>query len=578
MPSFGWPRLRAGAIGSGAIIVAVIGTWLPLWNVMATRQLSAAAFQAPQTDATSSSEAKFTIFLRTTPIGNETVSVDRTADGWTITSSGRAGVPVDFVSRQVQVRYSPDWKPIGLTIDATLRGQAVTGRTTISGSTAQNSFTQAGKLSERTDPIMPDAVLLSNPSWGPFEAVSQRLKTATAGSTIPAYALGGSFQIQVGSSSNETLQMGTRSISAKRTALTLLSAGAPIGMEVWGDDAGRLMRVSIPAQNLEVVRDDIGSVAVRHVVVSRPGDKEIRVPANGFRLAGTVSTPADAATSKIKLPVVILVGGSGPTDRDETVYGIPIFGQLAGALADAGFAVVRYDKRGIGQSGGRVESATLQDFADDLLAVVNTVRRMSTVDRDRLAVVGHSEGGAVAMLAAASQKDIKALGLISTAGSTGAELNLAQVAHALDRSTRTPAEKAETLALQKKIQTAVVSGSGWDAIAPQYRQQADIPWFKSFLTYDPAKVMQRVSQPILVVQGLLDTQVAPTNADRLADLARQRKKSTVDVIKVPGVNHLLVPATTGELDEYASLKDQQVSPAVSGAVVSWLQETFAAVR
>jgi pimeloyl-ACP methyl ester carboxylesterase len=578
MPSFRSPRLRAGAIGSGAVIAAVIGTWLPSWNVMATRQLSAGAFQAPQTDTTSSNEAKFTIFLRSTPIGNETVSLDRTADGWTITSSGRAGVPVDFVSRQVQVRYSPDWKPIGLTIDATLRGQAVTGRTTISGSTAQNSFTQAGKLTERTDPITPDAVLLSNPSWGPFEAVSQRLRTATAGSTIPAYALGGSFQIQVGASSNETLQMGTRSISAKRTALTLMSAGAPLGMEVWGDERGRLMRVSIPAQNLEVVRDDIGSVAVRYVVVSRPGDQEIRFPANGFRLAGTVSTPADAATSKIKLPVVILVGGSGPTDRDETIYGIPIFGQLAGALADAGFAVVRYDKRGIGQSGGRVESATLQDFADDLLAVVNTVRRMPTVDRDRLAVIGHSEGGAVAMLAAARQKDIKALALISTTGATGAELNLAQVAHALDRSTRTPAEKAETLALQKKIQTAVVSGSGWDAIAPQYRQQADIPWFKSFLTYDPAKVMPRVSQPILVVQGLLDTQVAPTNADRLAELARQRKKSAVDVIKVPGVNHLLVAATTGELDEYASLKDKQVSPAVSGAVVSWLQKTFAAVR
>ena len=372
--------------------------------------------------------------------------------------------------------------------------------------------------------------------------------------------------------------MGARSFAAKRSALTLLSAGAPLQMEVWGDEGGRLMRVSIPAQNLEIVRDDIASVAVRHVVISRPGDQDIRVPANGFRLAGTISTPAVSTGSKAKLPAVILVAGSGPTDRDEIVYGIPIFGQLAGMLADAGFMVVRYDKRGMGQSGGRVESATLDDFTDDLLAVVSAVRRMPTVDREQLAVVSHGEGGAVGMLAAARQKDIKALALISAPGTTGAELNMAQVTHTLNRSTRPASEKAETLDLQKKIHSAVITGSGWDTIPPQYRQQADVPWFKSFLTYDPAKVMPRISQPILVVQGLLDTQIAPSNADRLVELANQRKRSVVDVIKVPGVNHLLVPATTGEVDEYAALKDQQVSPAVSGAVVDWLRMTFAAAR
>src|SRR6185295_498034 len=102
------------------------------------------------------------------------------------------------------------------------------------------------------------------------------------------------------------------------------------------------------AQSIEVVREDIASVAVRHVVVSRPGDEEIRIPANGFRLAGTISKPANEGNKPA--PAVILVGGSGPADRDETVYGVPIFGQLAGMLADAGFLVLRYDKRAVGQS------------------------------------------------------------------------------------------------------------------------------------------------------------------------------------------------------------------------------------
>ena len=86
-------------------------------------------------------------------------------------------------------------------------------------------------------------------------------------------------------------------------------------------------------------------------------------------------------------------------------------------------------------------------------------------------------------------------------------------------------------------------------------------------------------QPLLIVQGELDTQVEPANADRLEALARKRKNAPpVEVVKVPGVNHLLVPATTGEVDEYATLKDKHVSPAVTEAIVTWLNKTLSAAR
>ena len=91
-------------------------------------------------------------------------------------------------------------------------------------------------------------------------------------------------------------------------------------------------------------------------------------------------------------------------DRDEVVAGIPIFAQLAGALAKQGFVVLRYDKRGVGQSGGRSERATLQDYADDLTAAVKWLAKRKDIDPRRIAVAGHSEGGAVAMLAAAREK------------------------------------------------------------------------------------------------------------------------------------------------------------------------------
>jgi pimeloyl-ACP methyl ester carboxylesterase len=314
-------------------------------------------------------------------------------------------------------------------------------------------------------------------------------------------------------------------------------------------------------------------VAARRVPVSRPNDEQIRITANGFSLAGTLSRPAGSQATP--LPAVVLVGGSGPSDRDETVFGIPIFGQLAGALADAGFAVVRYDKRGVGQSGGRAEAATLTDYADDLRAVLKLVASRKDVDKKRIAVVGHSEGGAVALLAADKDDRISALGLIAAPGTTGADLNVYQVTHALEHSGRADKDRQSTIDLQRKIQQAVITGKGWEGIPANVRRQADTPWFKSFLTFDPAKTLNGTDQPILIVQGTLDTQVPPDNADKLQQLAKARKKDgTVDIVKVPGINHLLVPASTGEVDEYATLTEKQISTAVPAAIADWLKKTF----
>jgi fermentation-respiration switch protein FrsA (DUF1100 family) len=155
------------------------------------------------------------------------------------------------------------------------------------------------------------------------------------------------------------------------------------------------------------------------------------------------------------------------------------------------------------------------------------------------------------------------------------------VTHGLERSKRPDAEKLATIELQKTIQDAVLTGKGWDKInIPEpVRRQADTPWFQSLLAFDPARVMRDINQPMLIVHGELDTQVPPANADRLETLAKARKRSTpVEVVKVPGVNHLLVPATTGEFDEYAQLADRRVSPAVLNAIIGWLQRTTATAK
>jgi pimeloyl-ACP methyl ester carboxylesterase len=537
--------------------------------------ISAAVAAAQQPTPTSSAPpSTFTIFLRSIPIGTEQVVVERTAEGWTISASGRIGPPVDVVTKDLQVRYDADWKPLSLAIDATTQGEATTLRTSISGTTARTEMSTAGKPAEKTDTVDESALLLPNLFFAPYEALAARLRDAQAGATLAAYiAPLGSTTITVGTAAEEQIQTLNRLIKARRTPISLATAdGPPQAANIWGDESGRLLRVSVPEQNLEVVREDVASVSSRRVAVSRAGDEQVRIRANGFSIAGTLSKPADAGGNP--RPAVVLVGGAEPVDRDETVAGIPIFGQIAGALADAGFYVLRYDKRGVGQSGGRPESATLDDYAEDLRAVVRFLADRKDVDRRRIAVIGYGDGGPIAMIAAAKEDRIAALAVAGSIGVKGADANLAQVSRSLERSQRSDDEKQSAVALQKQIQTAVATGTGWEDIAPEIRRQADTPWFHSFLSFDPARVMRDIDQPMLILHGSLDGQVAPSNADSLEQLAKARRRGSVEAVRVAGVNHLLVPAATGEVDEYVTLQDRTVSREVIAAFTAWLQKVL----
>ncbi len=519
----------------------------------------------------------YRVFLGGSPIGSEQIAVTRAPEGWTIRSSGQLGAPIDVVTRQLQIRYDGDWKPIELAIDGTVRGQVFSMRVAVEGTTAKTHIFQNGQTFDKTDTIAADAILLPNPFFGAFVPLAQRLRNAETGSTLHAFVPGQiAIDIPVGASNTEQIQTVSGLVVARRTMIKLPSGNGLIDAEVWSDPNGRLLRFLVPAQSLDLVREDLASVSSRVVTIARPNDEAVKFGSNGVTLAGTISKPKTPASGR--LPAVVLVSGSGAPDRDSVVSGIPIMGEIADALADAGFLVLRYDKRGSGQSGGRPGTASLIDYAEDLRAAVRYLGDRKDVDSKRIAVVGHSEGGAVALMAAEKDRRIAAVAVLAAYGVTGSELVLAQQRHLLDRMALTPEQRQERIDLQKKINDAVVSGKGLDQLPANVRRQADNPEFQSLLANDPAKIVPRVKQPLLIVQGELDTQVEPSNADRLAQLAQTRKgkESTTDVIKVPGVNHLLVPAKTGEVDEYASLNGARVAPSVTEPIISWLKKTLTA--
>jgi hypothetical protein len=522
----------------------------------------------------------FTVFFQGSAVGVEQVIVARTIDGITISGSERIGPPLAIITRLAAIKYTADWHPLDCILEGSVHDQQIALRTTVAGTKATSQFMQGQTPVNRVDEIAADAILLPSLFFGAYEAVAARLPGAKVGDRwsvfIPPQT---TATMTVRSIADDRVRTQAAVLQFRRYGLEITNPKNSIAIELWADAGGRMLRLTVPEQSFDIVRTDIASINSRREPVSRPNDEQVSIPALGFSLTATLSRPTSQPSPAPRFPAIILVGGSEPTDREEWVAGIPLFGQLASALADAGFAVLRYDKRGIGQSGGRAETATLSDYADDAVAAVQFLKRRKDVDPARIAMLGYSEGGAVASVAASRGSDIAALVLVAAPGVTGGALALEQQLHLLERLNTSEAEKRTKVEMQQRLHQALITGNGLEAVPEDLRRQADTPWFRSFLTYDPGRVVKNADQPILILHGELDRQILPVNADKLAAIAKARKGragQAVRLVKLPGINHLLVPAQTGEPDEYDKLTDRTVTRDAASAIDSWLKENMKA--
>jgi hypothetical protein len=442
--------------------------------------------------------------------------------------------------------------------------------TSFATTTAINEITQNGVTNSKTDQISARAVVLPNNFFAAYEALAFRLSTMTPGGELPVYvAPQAEIKVRIKAVSAATFDTPSGQVRARRFTLTFQNPNGPLDAEVTVDERGRFARADVPAANISVVRQDLAGVGTRQQTFRNPTDSDVTIPAAGFGLAGTLTTPA--TQGRLRHPTVVLVAGAGSIDRDSTVAGIPIFAQLAGQLAERDFVALRYDRRGIGKSGGRVERATLDDYAEDVIAAVKWLAKRKDVDSERIFVAGHGEGGSVAMLAAAREKKIEGLVLMAGIGTPGRELILEQQQYLLSKMSLSEAERADKVALQKKILDAAIAQKDWEGIPAEMRAAADTPLYRSLITFDPAATMARLKQPMLILHGALDRQVPVHHADKLAEMARGRKKAgSVEVKQLPSLNHLFIPAKTGDVSEYQSLETRTISPEVAAAVAAWV--------
>lgn len=360
-------------------------------------------------------------------------------------------------------------------------------------------------------------------------------------------------------------------------------------LTLWADMQGRIAVISLPELKYISVREEYASFAEPlHAALasvmknlkldySAPPDapftaEEVRIKVKDYQLAGTLLLPKSGARP---FPVVVTSTGSGQQTRDEplaypNLKDYKPFRQIAEHLASRGIAVLRVDDRGVGDSTGlaTLDKATTFDFADDMRAQVAYLRTRSELDPKRIAIVGHSEGGDIAPLVAASDPQIAAIVLMAGTGKRGDAALLYQMNRPIElNQAMTKEEKAKARAENERILRTVIEGGDISKLPAFFH----FAWTKAFLTYDPIPTIRKVRQPIFIVQGALDQQVTADQAELLAKAARDAGNKDVMVRLFPTLNHLFLPAVTGDESEYNSLKTSRIGDDVIKAIGDWLQ-------
>lgn len=359
-------------------------------------------------------------------------------------------------------------------------------------------------------------------------------------------------------------------------------------------------------QNNYPIPLDLGREEIKKITLNRPQEPTLPLPyhtedvtfrnnKDGIALTGTLSMPNKTG----QFPAVILITGSGPQNRDEEILGHKPFLVLADHLTRKGFAVLRYDDRGVGTSTGDFTMATTSDFSTDAAAAIAYLKGRNEINKNKIGLIGHSEGGTVSIITAADNPDVAFVVLMAGGNIPGDEQMMLQN-YLLGKSNGMPEEELKKLSLinrqiydvikqesdlnimktrllavfNKEMRPLLIS-KGVPAeevdqyVAMQIRELAT-PWYSNFIKYDPTPALLKIKCPILALNGEKDLQVAPiANLDAVTRAAVKSGNKKVTVKQMPGLNHLFQESATGDPAEYGKT-EQTIAPSALNEISSWI--------
>lgn len=326
--------------------------------------------------------------------------------------------------------------------------------------------------------------------------------------------------------------------------------------------------------------------------------QEFAIPnpdAPGVTLSGTLTKPLGEGP----FPLVVLISGSGPQNRNSEIFGHKPFWVIADYLTKHGIGVFRYDDRGIGASTGNFQAATTADLASDTKAIVSALKKQEK-RAQKIGLIGHSEGGIIAPIVANQSKDVDFLVLLAGPALPGDEILLAQTGLILEKSGTSPDGVRKQTDYARKVydlvkQTPMDQPLDYDALkklTKSFYDQADetiksqygtyekfyftqssamsSPWMRYFITYDPAPALEQLNIPVFALYGSLDIQVpARENMEKMQEALAHLPEGKARILEVPGMNHLFQAADTGLPGEYGSIRET-FNEGVLQSITSWI--------
>ena len=311
-------------------------------------------------------------------------------------------------------------------------------------------------------------------------------------------------------------------------------------------------------------------------------------------LHGTLSLPK----GKGPFPCLVMITGSGPQDRNETIMGHQPFAILADTLAKLGWATFRYDERGVGESTGEFEGATSRDFAEDASAIFSRLKSHPQLDPNRIGLLGHSEGSMVAAMVAANRQDVSCIVSMAGPGIRGLELLQKQSFDIATSSGKSKEDAQQDVDFNTRIMEYIVQGndsvriaqfikenvvspdqlpsSGEDSklegseLFDYYNASFNTPWMRYFIQYDPSQDWKKVHCPVLILNGDKDLQVnADINTRGIYNALPPRDHT--EMVILSNHNHLFQYTESGSLSEYGTL-EESLSLETLEVMADWLRK------
>ncbi len=322
-------------------------------------------------------------------------------------------------------------------------------------------------------------------------------------------------------------------------------------------------------------------------------------PVAKITLAGTLTLPKKEG----KFPVVVMITGSGPQNRDEELMGHKPFLVISDYLTRNGIGVLRYDDRGCFESKGNFSKATTNDLATDVEAAVNYLKTRKDIDKKAIGLIGHSEGGIIAPIVAVADKDIRFIVLMAGTAIPGSELLILQQ-NLIGKASGIPEDKLKDIAeinkgafkiIEEHKDTTIIAKELKNYLIQAAKRSPDVqntdsvtldkmvsaqvvqitsPWMMNFIKYNPEPTLEKVKCAVLAINGSNDLQVpANVNLPAIENALKKGGNKNYTVKELPGLNHLFQECTTGLPSEYSTI-EQTISPVALKTMLNWIKGTL----